>query len=171
MESNHKALARFTRSNRVLTALEIESAEKIASGFMMIPPPSRCRLGQGLNLQLPSFDGRVFRSNRTLTATERFSGRKSDKEQTEVCLSQSAETPAPLEPFRCAVLTVHWRSFSHPLLPKGTGTDGGGSSLIFTAQKEKPGDGAQRRWGRRRRSPQDRVARQNRSRYVNVLYH
>ena len=72
MELNHKALARFTRSNRVLTALEIESAEKVASGFMMIPPPSRCRLGQGLNLQLPSYDGRVFRSNRTLTATENF---------------------------------------------------------------------------------------------------
>ena len=72
MELNHKALARFTRSNRVLTALEIESAEKVASGFMMILPPGRCRLGQGLNLQLPSFDGRVFRSNRTLTATEKF---------------------------------------------------------------------------------------------------
>lgn len=70
MELNHKALARFTRSNRVLTALEIESAEKVASGFMMIPPPGRCRLGQGLNLQLPSFDGRVYRSNRTLTASE-----------------------------------------------------------------------------------------------------
>lgn len=118
---------------------------------MMIPPPSRCRLGQELNLQLPSYDGRVFRSNRTLTATENFSGRKSDKEQTEVCRRKSAETSVPLEPFQCAVLTAHWRSFSHPLLPKGTGTDGGGSSLIFTAQKWKPGE--------------------NRPRYVNVLYH
>jgi len=151
MELNHKALARFTRSNRVLTALEIESAEKVASGFMMIPPPSRCRLGQGLNLQLPSYDGRVFRSNRTLTATENFSGRKSDKKQTEVCRRKSAETSVPLKPFQRAVFTAHWRSFSHPLLPKGTGTDGGGSSLIFTAQKWKPGE--------------------NRPRYVNVLYH
>jgi len=152
MELNHKALARFTRSNRALTALEIESAEKVASGFMMIPPPGRCRLGQGLNLQLPSFDGRVFRSNRTLTATEKFFWEKIRQGTNRSLPAQKRGRPRlPLEPFRCAVFTAHWRSFSHPLLPKGTGTDGGGSSLIFTAQKWKPGE--------------------NRPRHVNVLYH
>ena len=97
MESNHKALARFTRSNRVLTALEIESAEKVASGFMIIPPPGRCRLGQGLNLQLPSFDGRVFRSNRTLTATEKFFWEKYRRRS--------------LEPFLSSVFTDDRRSY------------------------------------------------------------
>lgn len=43
---------------------------KVASGFMKIPPPNRCRLEQGSNLQLPSFDRRVYRSNRTLTASD-----------------------------------------------------------------------------------------------------
>ena len=36
----------------------------------MIPPLDRCQPRQELNLQLPSFDGRVFRRNRTLTASE-----------------------------------------------------------------------------------------------------
>ena len=118
---------------------------------MMIPPLDRCRPRQGLNLQLPSFDGRVFRRNRTLTASEKVSGRKSDKETTGACQHDSAVAPAPLEPFPGTAFAAPERSFSHPILPKGTGTDGGGSSLIFTAQKMEPGE--------------------IRPRHVNVLYH
>ncbi len=58
-----------SRSSCVLTTLEIKSEEKAADG-MKIPPPGRCRPGQGLNLQLLSFDKRVYRSNRPLTASE-----------------------------------------------------------------------------------------------------
>jgi hypothetical protein len=100
------ALACTTRSNRVLTALERKSEEKAASG-MMIPPLRRCRHRQGLNLQLSPYDERVFRSNRTLTASDKLFREKTGE--------------VPLEPFLSATHVADRRSFSQPDFASGTG--------------------------------------------------
>lgn len=87
----------------------------------MIPPPGRCRPGQGSNLQLSSYDERVFRSNRTLTASEIVSGRNQAK-------------------FPGALPACRWRSrpalvFAAIGSHHGTGFDLERSSFTFTAQK------------------------------------
>ena len=95
-----------------------ESRERVYD----IPPPDRCRSGQGLNLQLSSFDERVFRSNRTLTASEISSGRN------------QAKFPGALPAF-------HFRDrpalvFAAVVCRPGTGFDFERSIFTFTAQKK-----------------------------------
>lgn len=69
---------------------------------MKIPPPNRCRLEQGSNLQLPSFDRRVYRSNRTLTASEIVFWEKNRR--------------SSLEPFPPIVFTNGRRSYLQPMV-------------------------------------------------------
>jgi hypothetical protein len=69
---------------------------------MKIPPPNRYRLEQGSNLQLPSFDRRVYRSNRTLTASEIVFWEKNRR--------------SSLEPFPLIAFTNGGRSYLQPMV-------------------------------------------------------
>jgi hypothetical protein len=125
---------------------------------LMIPPPDRCRSRQGLNLHLLPCDRRVFRSNRSLTASEeeiREKYRRSSPGALPV--TRSRETQALFFAAQFAVghgemrqCRFWWRSI-----------------FTFTARKGIPRRRSPhrgRRWGRRRRSPKDRApARQYRS--------
>jgi hypothetical protein len=106
----------------------------------MIPPLGRYRARQGLNLQLPSFDRRVFRSNRMLTASENVSGRKSDKESTGACQRDSAEAPAPLEPFPSAVLLHPSARFRIPYCRRERGLMVAEVALSSLPRKMTPGE-------------------------------
>ena len=88
----------------------------------MIPPPGRCRPGQELNLQLSSFDERVYRSNRPLTASEIEFWEKPG----EVPWSHSGP---PLKQPAGARFRSHGSRH-------GTGFDLERSSFTFTAQKK-----------------------------------
>ena len=114
------ALACTTRSNRVLTTLERKSEEKAASG-MMIPPLSRYRHRQGLNLQLSPYDERVFRSNRTLTASDKLFREKTGE--------------VPLEPFLSATHVTAGARFRSQISHLARGCRLVRSSFTFTARK------------------------------------
>ena len=77
---------------------------------LLIPLSNRCRSEQDLNLQFLSCDRRVYRSNRSLTASEMNSREKIGE--------------APLEPFLRPTCVGCGRSFSQPNLPLGTGING-----------------------------------------------
>ena len=65
---------------------------------------------RGRTCRLSSFDERVFRSNRSLTASENKFGRKTDED--------------PLEPFPHDTRVSRGRSYLQPILPEGAGNGG-----------------------------------------------
>ena len=104
---------------------------------LLIPLSNRCRSEQDLNLQFLSCDRRVYRSNRSLTASDEAQHgsraarrwarqRRGAKPRASASQKVSREKTgeAPLEPFLRPTRVRCRRSFSQPNLPLGAGING-----------------------------------------------
>ena len=104
---------------------------------LLIPLSNRCRSEQDLNLQFLPCDRRVYRSNRSLTASDEAQHgsraarrwarqRRGAKPRASASQKVSREKTgeAPLEPFLRPTRVRCRRSFSQPNLPLGTGMGG-----------------------------------------------
>ena len=131
----------FFRSNRALTALEINGGEQrtrrwIFRHWTVADPDGICTR---MPLRALVFRRVRLRSIRVLTASKINSGEKQTRvipETSATALAHTFDDSGPLEPFRCGAFAARQRSFSHPFFRRERGYHGGGSNLIFTARKE-----------------------------------